>query len=46
MEVAAVEKTTAPIVKAEADYFIPIDGEDVFVYNKPTRKPFKKKQKS
>jgi uncharacterized LabA/DUF88 family protein len=42
VEVAAVEQTTAPIVKAEADYFIPIDGDDVFVYNKPSKKPFKK----
>ena len=43
---AAVEKTTAPIVRAEADYFIPIDGDDVFVYNKPSGKLFKKQQKS
>ena len=46
VEVAEVEKTTAPIGRAEADYFIPIDGDDVFVYNKPARKSFKKQQKS
>ena len=46
MEVAAVEQTTAPIIKAEADYFIAIDKGDVFVYNKPSSKPFKKQQKS
>jgi len=46
VEVAAVEKTTAPIVREEADYFIPIDGDDVFVYNKLARKSFKKQQKS
>ena len=46
VEVAAVEKTTAPIIRAEADYFIPIDGDDVFVYNKPSGKLFKKQQKS
>ena len=46
VEVAAVEKTTPPIVRTEADYFIPIDGDDVFVYNKPAGKSFKKQQKS
>ena len=46
VEVAAVKQTTAPIIKAEADYFVAIDKNDVFVYNKPSAKPFKKQQKS
>jgi len=41
-----VEQTTAPIIKAEADYFVTIDKDDVFVYNKPSGKSFKRKQKS
>tara|TARA_B100002003_G_C14122817_1_gene540121 strand:+ start:757 stop:1278 length:522 start_codon:yes stop_codon:yes gene_type:complete len=45
VEVAAVENTTAPIVKSEADYFIPITGDDCFVYNKPSSKSLNKQKK-
>lgn len=32
VEIAAIEKTTAKVLKDEADYFIPITKEDCFVY--------------
>ncbi len=32
VEIAAVEKTTAGVLKEEADYFFPITEEDCFVY--------------
>lgn len=35
VEIAAVEETTAQILKDEADYFRPITKDDWFVYNAP-----------
>ena len=32
VEIAAVPNTTASVLKEEADYFIPITGEDCFVF--------------
>lgn len=38
VEIAAVESTTAAILREEADYFHPITKEDTFTLNQPTRK--------
>lgn len=43
VEIAAVEQTTAAILKEEADYFVPIKKEDVFMFN-PPGKPRRKKK--
>ena len=37
VEIAAVEQTTAAILKEEADYFTPINKEDVFMFNPPNK---------
>ncbi len=44
VEIAAVEQTTAGILRQEADYFVPIVKEDCFVYTKPGNKPSRKKR--
>lgn len=50
VEIAAVEKTTARILRDEADYFFPITEEDCFVYrphgHASNGKSSKKKSKS
>lgn len=38
VEIAAVESTTSPLLKEEADYYYAITEEDVFVLNKKTDK--------
>ncbi|MAE13335.1 hypothetical protein CMO92_02110 [Candidatus Woesearchaeota archaeon] len=44
VEIAAVEKTTARILKEEADYFHPITKEDWFVYKQPVKKSVRKRR--
>lgn len=44
VEIAAVEQTTAGVLRQEADYFVPIVQEDCFVYTKPGNKPSRKKR--
>lgn len=44
VEIAAVESTTADILRQEADFFIPITAEDTFEL--PTAKPVQKKTSS
>ncbi|OGY55782.1 MAG: hypothetical protein A2912_00990 [Candidatus Buchananbacteria bacterium RIFCSPLOWO2_01_FULL_40_23b] len=41
VEIAAVEQTTARILKEEADYFHPITKEDCFTYSQPKSAPFR-----
>lgn len=38
VEIAAVESTTAEVLREEADYFTPITKEDCFSLNQPQRK--------
>lgn len=38
VEIAAVEATTAEVLREEADYFTPITKEDCFILNQPQRK--------
>lgn len=44
VEIAAVEQTTAAILREEADYFVAITKEDCFVYVQPAAKFSKKKK--
>ena len=44
VEIAAVEQTTASILKEEADYFTAITEEDAFEITAPTRSKVKKKK--
>ena len=44
VEIAAVEKTTAKILRDEADYFHAVKKEDLFFYN-PTKKQAEKESK-
>ncbi len=46
VEIAAVEQTTAGILREEADYFVAIGKEDCFVYVQPAAKFSKKKKVS
>ncbi len=49
VEIAAVEKTTAEILRQEADFFVPITEEDAFELpsqKPPVKKPVKKSQPS
>ena len=45
VEIAAVERNTAGILKEQSDYFIPITKEDVFVYVQPKSPPRKESRK-
>lgn len=45
VEICAVEKTTARILKEEADYFHSIGMEDIFVFSSPNKKTTKKASK-
>lgn len=38
VEIAAVEQTTAQILKEESDYFIPIEEEDCFIFKQSDKK--------
>lgn len=38
VEIAAVEKTTAQILKDEADHFIPIEEDDCFIFKQSDKK--------
>lgn len=38
VEIAAVDKNTAAILKEEADYFFPITGEDCFIFKYYSKK--------
>ena len=44
VEIAAVEASTAAILKEEADHFTPIGKEDCFVYTPPQNKHAKRKK--
>ncbi len=44
VEIAAIEETTAQILKEEADLFIPLDEEDCFVLQNPDKKRRRKKK--
>ncbi len=46
VEIAAVEQTTAAILKDEADYFHPLTDEDWFIYSGKGAKQSKKKSRS
>jgi uncharacterized LabA/DUF88 family protein len=44
VEIAAVEKNTAGVLKAEADYFTAIDETDCFIYKTSSNKSKRKKK--
>jgi uncharacterized LabA/DUF88 family protein len=44
VEIAAVEQTTAGILKEEADHFFPIVNDDCFIYHSAFVKPKSKKR--
>ncbi len=44
VEIAAVEESTAAILKEEADHFFPITKEDCFEYTAPSHKQGQRKQ--
>jgi hypothetical protein len=46
VEICAVEKTTAGILKEEAEFFHPIQKSDVFTYSTASKKTSKKKTRS
>ena len=42
VEIAAVERNTAAILKEEADFFTPVDKSDCFIFKNPVHKHKKK----
>ncbi|MFI5204027.1 MAG: NYN domain-containing protein [Flavobacteriales bacterium] len=44
VEIAAVERNTAAILKEEADYFTPVEKADCFIFKNPAHKQHNKKK--